>query len=253
MILSLRRTALTTTLAAGAMLACTTPAFAAKSSVYFSVSVYPALYEWDGAGTPPANPSTGSYYASYDVRPIDGAKDVDYRVEQVRGGAVVPNVSPRSVQVGDVFRIVDRSSGATIASTAFAGAPTITSSVLGQASFAGTNTSGATSLSVSLQRRIARNVSGYGYNNTPITPRATNDFEVVSYGRLTAIGDTTFGGLFSTPIAAGDYISVSQSVDRVANDVDITENFSVVAPAGVVPPADVTPPKPRWSRCSASP
>ncbi len=64
--------------------------------------------------------------------------------------------------------------------------------------------------------------------------RPTNAFEDISYGRLTAVGDTTFAGTFSTPINGGDYVTVSQTVDRIDGDVNTTESFSVTAPVGVV-------------------
>ncbi|MFT4034464.1 MAG: hypothetical protein QM679_02685 [Patulibacter sp.] len=239
-----RRIVATGVVVAGSLLTSATPAFAAKSYVSFDVSVYPADFRWNGIGTLPANASTGSYSAYYSVRPIDGATRPSYRVEQVRGGAVITSGEEGSVSVaaGDVFRVVNAESGATLASSTYSGQPAITSSVVGQTSFAGTNTGGATEISVRLNRRIARNVTGYDYGVGGQQTTSTNAFETVAYGRLTAIGDTTFAGTLPTPIVAGDYITTSQSINSVANDVETSEYFTVTAPVGVVPAKDVVPP-----------
>lgn len=219
---------------------------AAKTSVYFDVSAYPADFAWDGIGTPPVNASTGNYYVDYYVRSYDGAQDVSYRTQQLRGGAVIRgggdsgDSGPVAVLPGDVFRAVRRDDGATLAEATFTGQPAITSSVIGQPTFAGTSGPGATDLSVELYRRVARNnTSSYG---PPRPPQPSNAFETVSFGRLTAIGDTTFGGSFSSPIVAGDYITATQSTSTIASDVSSTVRLSITSPAGVVPARDAVPP-----------
>lgn len=233
--------------AAGALLlAIGAPAaHAAKVNVTFDVSVYPAGYDWDGRGTAPTSPSTGSWYVDYNVRAIDGAQHIPYRTEQLRGGAVIQssdvyNGTPTSVVPGDVFRAVRRDNGGLLAETSYTGQPAITSSVFGQPNFAGTYTPGANEISVSLQRRLPRNVTS-SYGNSQ--PYSTNAFETISRGRITSLGDSTFGGAFATPINAGDVVTVSQFTQKYENDIATSTWFSVTAPGGVVPPKDAVPPK----------
>ncbi|MDQ8044406.1 MAG: hypothetical protein AAGC46_08040 [Solirubrobacteraceae bacterium] len=62
-------------------------------------------------------------------------------------------------------------------------------------------------------------------------------FETVSTGRITSLSDTSFSGVFSVPMQAGDVIDYTLGSESSANDTTVYVSQTNVVPVGVVPPA----------------
>ena len=205
---------------------------AVTKHVYFNIGTYPAGFTSHNQQPRPAGAYyDGSYYQT-------SGPYVPTRVEQVRGGAVVvpTPAAPVTVEVGDVFRVVDAKTGATLAQTTFDGNPQfLSTSCIGQNGFSGTRAADAT---VTVQK-IA-----------PPPLRSSPDYVVLSQdryrpGRVRSLGDGLFGGVFETAIGAGEFLQATQTTDTFTADTETTVTTTVTRAAGACPPPvpDTTGPK----------
>lgn len=162
---------------------------AAKVEKYLYYETYFSGYDWDGGGTiPPADRLDTGFFGGWVTRDVDFADslvpgyvppttgicgveedtktpdEACYDTQQLRGGAIVERytpkfeVIPRQVLPGDVIRLVHPDDKSTLGETTVTAPSAVTSSVIGSSEVTVERRPDSTSVAVSLQRRVSRNV-----------------------------------------------------------------------------------------------
>jgi hypothetical protein len=277
---TLRRAAIVALVSTCSLSAAAT-AHAAATDFDFSYSTYPGDYTWDGGGTPAPPQTFGDYDGSVsqdyaaDGTALCGPTTVDgytpsCDVQQVRGGAVIPDSDPAtgkslpvSLAAGDVIQLVNRTTKAVVGATAVAVPQPVIASPIGSASFTIGRTATTSIVSASLMRRVPRNVlrdtvipgtyhyaaeptgtpdddlaTCYPYNPntqtvTPTTDAApTKPTGSAGTGKIWALVQDTPCAIGHTQIPGNPYEEVSTGRLTNLGDASFTGSFSVPMQAG---------------------
>jgi hypothetical protein len=171
----------------------------------------------DAAGTPQS-----SVVAQHDGVPAT--------IEVLRDGAAVPDGPGFDLQVGDVIRVLDASSGALLATTTFDGNPALSpTTCIGSTTFAGTRTAGANVVDVSAFKRTA------------VPP----DEDVIT-GQVQSQTASAISGTFPRAIPAGHTVSATEllTLSGTVTLIQVVERrvADCPVPGGGAPPPPPPPP-----------